>query len=113
MAGIGESPAECAGVFDLSEIGGQDYAGSINVGMTDLVATLRWARDNIANFGGDPGILRLPTGIEPPRRHHANLDLVDHRVPAETPSLSLSTPSSRLRNGFITGHLTPFFEKNA
>ena len=42
------------GFFDLSEIGGTAYADSMNVGMTDLVASLRWVRDNIANFGGDP-----------------------------------------------------------
>jgi para-nitrobenzyl esterase len=42
------------GFLDVSEIGGSDYAESANVGMTDLVASLRWVRDNIANFGGDP-----------------------------------------------------------
>jgi para-nitrobenzyl esterase len=42
------------GFFDLSEIGGPAYADSVNVGMTDLVASLRWVHDNIANFGGDP-----------------------------------------------------------
>lgn len=42
------------GFLDVSEIGGPDYAESANVGMTDLVAALRWVRDNIANFGGDP-----------------------------------------------------------
>src|SRR3954462_11355905 len=42
------------GFLDASEIGGADYAESANVGMTDLVAALRWVRDNIANFGGDP-----------------------------------------------------------
>ena len=42
------------GFFDLSEIGGSAYADSVNVGMTDLVASLQWVHDNIANFGGDP-----------------------------------------------------------
>lgn len=42
------------GFLDVSELGGSDYADSANVGMTDLVAALRWVRDNIANFGGDP-----------------------------------------------------------
>ena len=26
-----------------------------NVGMLDIVAVLEWVRDNIGNFGGDPG----------------------------------------------------------
>jgi para-nitrobenzyl esterase len=42
------------GFLDVSEIGGPDYAESSNVGMTDIVAALRWIKDNIANFGGDP-----------------------------------------------------------
>ncbi len=42
------------GFLDMSEIGGAAYADSVNVGMTDLVASLRWIRDNISNFGGDP-----------------------------------------------------------
>src|SRR5271165_4305114 len=47
------------GFFDLSEIGGAAYADSVNVGMTDLVASLRWVRDNIANFGGDPDCVMI------------------------------------------------------
>jgi len=42
------------GFFDVSEIGGSAYEDSVNVGMTDLVASLRWVQENIANFGGDP-----------------------------------------------------------
>jgi len=42
------------GFLDLSEVGGADYADSANLGLLDLVAALRWVRDNIANFGGDP-----------------------------------------------------------
>jgi len=42
------------GFFDVSEIGGSAFEDSVNVGMTDLVAALRWVRDNIENFGGDP-----------------------------------------------------------
>jgi para-nitrobenzyl esterase len=47
------------GFLDLSEIGGAAYADSANVGMTDLVASLRWIHDNIANFGGDPDTVMI------------------------------------------------------
>jgi para-nitrobenzyl esterase len=47
------------GFFDLSEIGGPAYADSVNIGMTDLVAALRWVHDNIANFGGDPNTVMI------------------------------------------------------
>jgi para-nitrobenzyl esterase len=38
----------------LAGIGGEQFASSVNVGMLDLVAALRWVRDNIERFGGDP-----------------------------------------------------------
>src|SRR5581483_9532853 len=47
------------GFLELSEIGGPAYADSVNVGMTDLVASLRWVRENIANFGGDPDAVMI------------------------------------------------------
>lgn len=34
---------------------GEKFAASGNVGMLDCVAALEWVRDNIKNFGGDPG----------------------------------------------------------
>jgi para-nitrobenzyl esterase len=47
------------GFLDLSEIGGAPYEDSVNVGMTDLVASLQWVRENIANFGGDPNAVMI------------------------------------------------------
>jgi para-nitrobenzyl esterase len=43
------------GYLYLADLGGAKYANSTNVGMLDIVAALRWVRDNISNFGGDPG----------------------------------------------------------
>jgi len=42
------------GFLYLGELGDERFADSGNVGMLDLVAALRWVRDNISDFGGDP-----------------------------------------------------------
>jgi para-nitrobenzyl esterase len=43
------------GYLYLGEIAGHAFSTSGNVGMLDIVAALRWVRDNIESFGGDPG----------------------------------------------------------
>ncbi|MBN1905829.1 MAG: carboxylesterase/lipase family protein [Deltaproteobacteria bacterium] len=43
------------GFLQLSEAWGADYASSGQAGMLDIVMSLKWVKDNIINFGGDPG----------------------------------------------------------
>lgn len=42
------------GYLYLDELAGEDYVGSGNMGMLDIVEGLKWVYDNIAEFGGDP-----------------------------------------------------------
>ncbi|MEQ1580372.1 MAG: carboxylesterase/lipase family protein [Steroidobacteraceae bacterium] len=43
----------------LAQAIGADFAESGTVGMMDLVVALEWVRDNIGQFGGDPGLVTI------------------------------------------------------
>jgi len=43
----------------LAEPGGSDFAQSGDVGMLDIVHALRWVRENIGQFGGDPNTVTV------------------------------------------------------
>ena len=47
------------GYLYLARLGAAQFADSGNAGMLDLVMALRWVRDNIAEFGGDPNRVML------------------------------------------------------
>jgi|LSQX01.3.fsa_nt_gb para-nitrobenzyl esterase len=46
------------GYLDLRGLG-DEYSESVNLGMQDLVAALKWINDNIENFGGDPNSVTI------------------------------------------------------
>jgi para-nitrobenzyl esterase len=47
------------GFTSLEEAGGPEFASSGDVGMMDIVTALRWVKDNIAEFGGDPNTVMI------------------------------------------------------
>lgn len=42
------------GFLSLEEVAGSDYQGSGNMGLLDIIEGLRWVKENIAAFGGNP-----------------------------------------------------------
>ncbi len=42
------------GFLHLADLAGEDWAGSGNLGLLDMIAALAWVRDNIGAAGGDP-----------------------------------------------------------
>jgi para-nitrobenzyl esterase len=42
------------GFLYLDDVAGPEYAGSGNMGILDIAVGLKWVRENIAEFGGDP-----------------------------------------------------------
>ncbi len=43
----------------LGALGGEDFEQSGDVGMLDIVQALKWVRDNIGQFGGDPNTVMI------------------------------------------------------
>jgi para-nitrobenzyl esterase len=43
----------------LGDLGGDEFAQSGDAGMLDIVQALRWVRQNIAQFGGDPNTVTI------------------------------------------------------
>jgi len=47
------------GFLYLAEMKGEGYEDASNVGMSDIIVALRWIRDNIRAFGGNPDNITL------------------------------------------------------
>ena len=47
------------GFLDVSSIGSEDFSQSGNVGLLDQIAALKWVKENIEAFGGDPNNVTL------------------------------------------------------
>lgn len=43
------------GFINLGAIAGEKFKDSANAGMLDIIASLKWVKEHISDFGGDPG----------------------------------------------------------
>ncbi|MBH0776206.1 carboxylesterase/lipase family protein [Nocardia bovistercoris] len=90
------------GYVDFSEFGTPDRPIDSNLGLRDQVAALRWVRENIAAFGGDPGNV---TVFGESAGAHAVLSLMTapaarglfHRAIAQSPPADWGMPADDAR----------------
>ena len=87
------------GFLDLSPLG-EEFAGSASNGFRDQILALEWVRDNIADYGGDPGNVTIFGGSAGGHSVHALLaapsaDGLFHKAIAHSPG-TVNTPPDDL-----------------
>ena len=87
------------GFLDLSPLG-EEFAGSASNGFRDQILALEWVRDNIADYGGDPGNVTIFGGSAGGHSVHALLaapsaDGLFHKAIAQSPG-TVNTPPDDL-----------------
>ena len=84
------------GFLDLSKLG-DEFAGSASNGIRDQVLALEWVRDNIADYGGDPGNVTIFGESAGGHSVHAILaapsaDGLYHKAIAHSPGVANAPP---------------------